>query len=218
MSTRGIFITVEGIEGSGKSTQLKRLSAGLKTSGRNVVVTREPGGTPLAERIRAVLLDPQEEGMDPIAELFLYAAARRQHVADLVRPALDTGAIVLSDRFTDATLAYQGFGRLLELDQLRLINHIATGGLEPDVTLIFDLSEVTGLERARARNAASNNEQEGRLEGEDLKFHRRVREGYLSLAQTAPRYAVIDAEGSVEEVEARVNAAIAQRFPQLRLP
>src|SRR5688500_7663317 len=100
MSTRGIFITVEGIEGSGKSTQLKRLSAALKTSGRNVVVTREPGGTPLAERIRAVLLDPQEEGMDPIAELFLYAAARRQHVADLIRPALETGALVLSDRFT----------------------------------------------------------------------------------------------------------------------
>jgi dTMP kinase len=217
MSTRGIFITVEGIEGSGKSTQLKRLSAALKTSGRNVVVTREPGGTPLAERIRAVLLDPQEEGMDPIAELFLYAAARRQHVADLIRPALETGALVLSDRFTDATLAYQGFGRLLELDQLRLINQIATGGLEPDLTLVFDLSEVTGLGRARARNVASNNEQEGRLEGEDLKFHRRVREGYLSLAQTSPRFAVIDADGSVEEVEARVNAAIAKRFPQLQL-
>lgn len=217
MSTRGIFITVEGIEGSGKSTQLKRLATALKAAGQNVVVTREPGGTPLAERIRAVLLDPQEEGMDPVAELFLYAAARRQHVAELVRPALETGSIVLSDRFTDATLAYQGFGRLLELDLLRQVNTIATGGLDPDLTLIFDLSETKGLERARARNVEANLQQEGRLEGEDMKFHRRVREGYLALAETAKRYVVINADGSVDEVSARVNGAMSDRFPQLRL-
>lgn len=216
MSTRGIFIALEGIEGSGKSTQLKRLAASLKSAGQNVVVTREPGGTPLADRIRAVLLDPQEEGMDPIAELFLYAASRRQHVVELVRPALETGSTVLTDRFTDATLAYQGFGRLLELDQLRQINDIATGGLEPDLTLIFDLSEAKGLARARARNIESNLQQEGRLEGEDLKFHRRVREGYLSLAETSKRYVVIDAEGSAEEVAERVQRALNERAPQLR--
>jgi dTMP kinase len=216
--SRGIFLAVEGIEGSGKTTQVARLDQLVRSAGHNVVVTKEPGGTLLGDRIRAILLDPQEEGMDPLAELFLYAAARRQHVVELIRPTLERGAIVLCDRFTDATLAYQGFGRLLELDRLRQINDWATEGLRPDLTIILDVAEGFGLERARARNAAADLHHESRFEGEDLRFHRRVREGYLALAEAEPeRYAVVDASGSVDEVFARMVEALRTRAPQLRL-
>ncbi len=216
--SRGIFLAVEGIEGSGKTTQVARLDQLVRSAGHNVVVTKEPGGTLLGDRIRAILLDPQEEGMDPLAELFLYAAARRQHVVELIRPTLERGAIVICDRFTDATLAYQGFGRLLELDRLRQINDWATDGLRPDLTIILDVAEGFGLERARARNAAADLHHESRFEGEDLRFHRRVREGYLALAEAEPeRYAVVDASGSVDEVFARMAEALRARAPQLRL-
>ena len=220
MSKRGFFLTVEGIEGSGKTTQLRLLANALKEAGWRVVVTKEPGGTPLADRIRAILLDPQEEGMDSLTELFLYAASRRQHVVDVVRPAIEQGAIVLSDRFTDATLAYQGFGRLLNLDQLRELNDLATDQLAPDLTLIFDLPEASGIERARARNSASSALlNESRLEAEDLQFHRRVREGYLAIAISEPsRCEVIDARGSIEEVATRVVEAINRRAPELLAP
>ena len=217
MATGGIFISVEGVEGSGKTTQLKTLAARLKDAGRRIVVTKEPGGTPLAERVRAILLDPQEEGMDAWTELFLYAASRRQHVVEVIKPGLEAGAIVLSDRFTDATLAYQGFGRTLQLDELRRLNDLATSRIYPDATFIFDLSESVGLERAKSRNSASTTLQsESRLEGEDLAFHRRVREGYLALAMSDhARYIVVDASGSIEEVAARFAEAVARRFPQL---
>jgi dTMP kinase len=214
---RGFFITVEGIEGSGKTTQLRRIETTLKEGGRRVVATKEPGGTPLADRIRAILLDPQEEGMDSLTELFLYAASRRQHVVDVIRPGLEADAIVLSDRFTDATLAYQGFGRLLNLDRLRELNDLATDHLVPDLTLVFDLPEALGLDRARSRNSGSRELQsESRLEGEDLVFHRRVREGYLTLALAEPhRFEVIDARGTVEEVAQRVSETLLRRAPQL---
>ncbi|HEY0592807.1 MAG TPA: dTMP kinase [Thermoanaerobaculia bacterium] len=216
--SRGFFLAVEGIEGSGKTTQVARLDQRVRASAQNVVTTKEPGGTLLGDRIRAILLDPHEEGMDPLAELFLYAAARRQHVVELIRPSLERGAVVLCDRFTDATLAYQGFGRLLELDRLRQINEMATDGLRPDLTIILDAPESFGLERARARNAAANLHHESRFEGEDLRFHRRVREGYLALAEAEPeRYAVVDASGSIEEVFARMIDALRARAPQLRL-
>jgi dTMP kinase len=216
--SRGFFLAVEGIEGSGKTTQVARLDQRVRASGQNVVTTKEPGGTLLGDRIRAILLDPHEEGMDPLAELFLYAAARRQHVVELIRPSLERGAVVICDRFTDATLAYQGFGRLLELDRLRQINELATDGLRPDLTIILDASESFGLERARARNAAANLHHEGRFEGEDLRFHRRVREGYLALAEAEPeRYAVVDASGSIDEVFARMIDALHARAPQLPL-
>jgi len=209
----GFFLTVEGIEGCGKTTQLQKLAQHLRAAGRPCVITREPGGTPLADRIRAILLDPNEDGMDPIAELFLYAASRRQHVVDIVKPALDGGAIVLCDRFTDATLAYQGFGRLLNLDQLRQVNDIATDRLVPDLTLVFDLPEAAGLERARSRNAAQDLEKESRLEGEDLRFHRRVREGYLALAEAEPqRFVVINAAEGIEQVFERTLTAFNARY------
>jgi dTMP kinase len=214
----GLFITAEGIEGSGKTTQIQLLDRLIRASGHNTVLTKEPGGTDLGERVRAILLDPQEEGMDARTELFLYAASRRQHVVELIRPSLERGAIVLCDRFTDATLAYQGFGRLLDLDRLRSINDWATEGTAPDLTLIFDVPEALGLERAKARNRMLDLQRESRLEGEDLRFHRRVREGYLALAAENPRrYAVIDARGSLEEVFARTVAELNRRLPRLKL-
>lgn len=205
-----MFITFEGIEGSGKTTQLRKLAERIP----NRVVTKEPGGTPVADRIRAILLDP-ESHLDPIAELFLFAASRRQHVVEVIKPALDAGKVVLCDRFTDATLAYQGFGRLLNLDQLRTLNAWATNSLTPDLTLVFDLPEEVGVMRARSRNASAT-PHEGRFEAEDLKFHRRVREGYRSLALAEPqRFVVIDANGSVDEVFDRLLAELAKKAPQL---
>jgi dTMP kinase len=205
-----MFITFEGIEGSGKSTQLRRLAARIK----GAVVTKEPGGTPLADRIRAILLDSSSH-LDPVAELFLFAASRRQHVVEIIRPALARGATVLCDRFTDSTLAYQGFGRLIDLDKLRVLNAWATDSLTPDLTFLFDLSLDAGLSRARSRNAEAAHD-EGRFEAEELRFHQRVREGYLALAVAEPaRFAVIDAEGDVDDVYARVEAELARRKPEL---
>jgi len=203
-----VFITFEGIEGSGKSTQLRRVAELIP----NAITTKEPGGTPAADRIRAILLDSSSH-LDPIAELFLFAASRRQHVVEVIRPTLERRGVVLCDRFTDATLAYQGFGRLLNLDQLRTLNDWATDSLRPDLTLVFDLPEAEGLSRARSRNATLATD-EGRFEAEDLRFHRRVREGYLSLATAEPkRFAVIDAHGSIDEVFERTRATIAHRAP-----
>jgi len=201
-----VFLTFEGIEGSGKTTQLRRLVERIP----NAVSTKEPGGTPTADRIRAILLDP-ESHLDRVAELFLFAASRRQHVVDLIRPALQRGQVVLCDRFTDSTLAYQGFGRVIDLDQLRTLNAWATDSLIPDLTLLFDLPEEVGLSRARSRNAAAT-PHEGRFEAEDLRFHRRVREGYLSLAVAEPqRFVKIDADGTSDEVFERMIAKLAER-------
>jgi dTMP kinase len=211
----GYFLSVEGIEGSGKTTQLRRLAALLREEGHEIVLTKEPGGTPLADRIRAVLLDPQEEGMDPLTELFLYLASRRQHVVEIIRPALENGVTVLCDRYVDATLAYQGFGRCLDLDRLRAINDWATDSILPDLTLLYDLPESVGLARARKRNESSTQLQgESRIEGEDIRFHRRVREGYLALAESEPaRYAVVEAHGTVDEVFDRTWSAVTKRSP-----
>src|SRR6059058_6044179 len=198
-----MFITFEGIEGSGKSTQLRRLAERIP----GAVITKEPGGTPLADRIRGILLDSSSQ-LDPIAELFLFAASRRQNVIEIIKPALARGAVVLCDRFTDSTLAYQGFGRLINLDQLRTLNAWATDSLTPDLTLLFDLPEEVGLTRARSRNAEAVSD-EGRFEAEDLRFHRRVREGYLSLAVAEPsRFVTIDADGSADDVFERMMNAL----------
>jgi dTMP kinase len=156
--------------------------------------------------------------MDAMTELFLYAASRRQHVVEVIRPSLDVGMIVISDRYTDATLAYQGFGRTLDFDVLRQLNQLATGGLFPDLTLVFDLPETAGLGRARARNVELSMENEGRFEAEDLRFHRRVREGYLALAAAEPkRFAVIDADGSIDDITQRVISTLSARAPKLRI-
>ncbi|MBV8547453.1 MAG: dTMP kinase [Acidobacteria bacterium] len=206
-----MFITFEGIEGSGKSTQLRRLAERLP----DAVITKEPGGTPLADRIRAILLDSSSH-LDPIAELFLFAASRRQNVIEVIKPALAHGNVVLCDRFTDSTLAYQGFGRLINIDQLRTLNAWATDSLTPDLTLLFDLPEEIGLTRARSRNAGAAQD-EGRFEAEELRFHRRVREGYRALAVAEPeRFVVIDGDGEVDDVFARVVAEVQKRTELLR--
>ena len=197
-----MFITFEGIDGSGKTTQLRRVAERLA----NPLVTKEPGGTPTADRIRAVLLDASSR-LDPLAEVLLFAASRHQHVVEVIRPALGAGRTVLCDRYTDATLAYQGFGRLLDLDRLRALNDWATGSLVPDLTLLFDIDEETGVRRARGRGG-----DELRFEAEDLRFYRRVREGYLALAAAEPRrFLVVDALGSEDEVFARVEALLRQK-------
>lgn len=197
-----MFITFEGIDGSGKTTQLRRVAAMLS----DPLVTKEPGGTPTADRIRAVLLD-QTSKLDPLAEVFLFAASRHQHVVEVIRPALETGRVVLCDRFTDSTLAFQGFGRLIDLDKLRALNDWATGSLRPGLTLLFDIDEETGVRRARGRGG-----NELRFEAEDLRFYRRIREGYLALAVAEPkRFAVIDAHGSEDDVFARVETVLRER-------
>jgi dTMP kinase len=204
---KAMFVTFEGIEGSGKTTQLMRVAERLRAQGKTVVVTKEPGGTPIADRIRAILLDSASV-LDPIAEVFLFAASRRQNTMTVIKPALARGEIVLCDRYTDATLAYQGFGRRIELDRLRRLNEWATAGLVPDLTLVYDLPEEVGLTRARSRNAGAA-EDEGRFEAEDIRFHRRVREGYLALAIEEPRrFRVIDANGTPDEVFARTLEVI----------
>ena len=209
-----MFVTFEGTEGSGKTTQMRRLAAHLREAGRTVVETKEPGGTPLADRIRAILLDSANV-IDPIAEVFLFAASRRQHTIEVIQPAVRRGEVVLCDRYADSTLAYQGFGRLIDLDRLRTLNHWATDSTTPDLTLVFDLEETAGLSRARERNASAVND-EGRFEAEDLRFHRRVREGFLSLAAGEPgRFAVIDANGSIEEVFDRTLAVVRSKLPKL---
>jgi dTMP kinase len=214
LESRAVFITFEGIEGSGKSTQLQRVGAFLRERGHTVVTTKEPGGTHIADRIRAIVLDSKNV-IDPIAEVLLFAASRRQHTVEVIRPASDAGGIVLCDRYTDSTLAYQGFGRRINLDQLRTLNRWATGDLDPDLTLVFDLPEEVGLSRAVHRNAGAA-EDEGRFEAEDLRFHRRVREGYLTLATAAPRrYAVVDANGTIDQVSERTLAVLRERLPEI---
>lgn len=202
-----MFITFEGIEGSGKTTQQRLVAEHLRAKGRTVVSTKEPGGTPLADRIRAIVLDSANV-IDPIAEVFLFAASRRQHTMEVIEPALARGEIVLCDRYADSTLAYQGFGRLIDLDRLRALNNWATDALVPHRTLLFDLPEEVGLTRARSRNATADMD-EGRFELEDLRFFRRVREGYLSMALAEPRrYVVIDANADVDTVFTRTLAVL----------
>jgi dTMP kinase len=206
-----MFVTFEGPEGSGKSTQIARLGAWFREQGRECVVTKEPGGTPISDRIRAIVLDSASAGMDPWAEVLLYSASRRQHVVEKIRPALERGELVLCDRYADATIAYQGYGRLIALDRLQMLNAWATEGVTPDLTLLYDIDEETGLARAHQRNATMEVD-EGRFEAEDLRFHRRVREGYLAMAVAEPkRFVVIDGSGSVDDVFARTLAAVQER-------
>ncbi|RJF73771.1 dTMP kinase [Deinococcus cavernae] len=190
----GLFITFEGPEGAGKSTQLARLVEALQGVGIAAVVTREPGGTPFGTRVREVLLDPGLE-MHALPEFLLYSASRAQLVQDVIRPALSRGEVVICDRYFDSSLAYQGAGRGLPLPLLRDITQEVTGGLKPDLTLLLDLDPAVGLERAAARG------QPDRLERADLAFHQRVRQGFLELARQEPqRFAVLDASQAPEQV------------------
>ncbi len=201
----GTFITFEGIDGSGKSTQLRLLSSFLRLGGCEVVVTREPGGTPLGLRLRAALLDAQEQ-VDPLTELLVFAADRAQHVRRLLRPALESGRVVLSDRYADATVAYQGSGRGFSPELISEIVGLATEGLKPDLTLLFDLPVDESTTRTGRR---SDKQKVDRLDAEDAEFHARVRDAYLRIAAAEPdRVRVIDTSGPVDETHARVKEIV----------
>jgi dTMP kinase len=197
----GAFITFEGIDGCGKSTQLRLLAGELRVRGMQVVATREPGGTPLGKKLRAALLDVQEQ-VDPLSELLVFAADRAQHVRKHLLPALKGNEIVLSDRYADATAAYQGAGRGFDAKLIEEIVELATGGLKPDLTLLFDLSVDDAEVRTRRRVASKRTD---RLDSEDREFHVRVRDAYLEIAKASPdRFRIIDARGSVDETHRMV--------------
>lgn len=201
----GLFITFEGIEGCGKSTQMALLKDYLSSGGGKVVAVREPGGTKTGERVRSILLNSGGEGLDPFTELFLYEACRAQLVARVIRPALEEGATVLCDRFIDSTIAYQGYGRGLDIDSIRRMNDLATGGLTPDVTILLDCDEAVGVNRALGRiEAACGEDREDRFEKEALAFHRRVREGFLVLCAAEGRIRLVDASGEIPSIHKKI--------------
>jgi dTMP kinase len=206
---RGIFITFEGIEGCGKSTQVGLLEQYLAARGHEVVVTREPGGCFIGEKIRGILLDPANGGMTALTELFLYEASRAQHVADVVKPALEAGKTVISDRFYDASTAYQGHARGLGADKVEELNLIATGGLRPDLTIVLDLPASEGLRRL-GRDL-------DRIESEALDFHEKVRNGYIEIAESDPeRVKLVDSSGAVEETASEVIRIVERFLPLIR--
>ena len=214
--TTGLFIVFEGVEGAGKSTQIKRLVATLTNEGHDVLVTREPGGPPVAERVRQMLLDP-EATMDSRTEVLLYAAARAQHVAEVIRPALEEGRIVISDRFLDSSLAYQGYARELGEDDVAEINRWATGGLTPDAVILLALDPAEGMRRVAERNRQAGSDPgrpADRIEAEQLDFHRRVATGYLALAKRhRDRFVVVDAQSESDAVAFQVRAALDRWLP-----
>jgi dTMP kinase len=200
-----LFITLEGPEGAGKSTNREYLAERLRAAGIEVLLTREPGGTPLAERIREVLLTPVEEVMNADTELLLVFAARAQHLATVIRPALARGAVVLCDRFTDSTYAYQGAGRGLSLERIAALEDFVQGDLRPDLTLVFDLPVDVGLARASARGRLDRFEQEGQA------FFQKVREAFLARAAAAPqRYVLVDAAQPLAQVQQSLDALLPQ--------
>jgi dTMP kinase len=209
----GYFITFEGVEGCGKSTQIHLLGESLESLGHRVVMTREPGGCPISDKIRSILLDADNRGMHPLTELMLYAAARAQHVAEVVKPSLEAGCIVLCDRFTDATVAYQSFGRGIGRETIDTLNHLACQSISPDLTILIDCDAGVGLTRARQRIEATSGPREERFELEALEFHRRVRAGYLSLAAEEPqRFVKVDGTGSIEGISTLITEFVQNRL------
>jgi len=204
---RGFFVTLEGGEGAGKSTQVGLLAGALRAAGHEVVATREPGGAPGAEEIRQILVSGRVDRWSPLSELLLFVAARREHVDRTIEPALSRGAWVVCDRFSDSTVAYQGYGGGL-IEECKALQQLALGAFQPDLTLVLDLAVELGLERARTRSGHGK-----RYEQMGLDFHRRVREGFLQIARLEPaRCRVIDGRGTIEEVQTALRRAVAERF------
>lgn len=203
------FVTFEGPEGCGKSTQMNLLASYLRQQGYDVLATREPGGTPIGDRVRAILLDPACVEMLPTSEFLLFSAGRAQHVGQIIRPHLEGGGIVLSDRYADSSLAYQGYGYGLDLEALRAISRFATGGLVPDVTFCLDVPVEVGLRRKLGCSGDAWN----RMERKALEYHERVRAGYLAMAAQEPaRWVIVDATASVEQVQAKIRDGVAARL------
>ncbi len=204
----GRFITLEGGEGGGKSTQARRLAASLESEAGEVLLTREPGGSPGAEQIRGLLVDGEVHRWDAVTETFLHFAARRDHLVNMVQPALARGAWVISDRFADSTMAYQGYGHGVDRDAIAELYRICVGSLKPDLTLILDLPVEAGLARAAGRGGG-----EDRYERMDVAFHERLRQGFLEIAGRDPaRCVVIDAARGEDEVHAQIIAAVRERM------
>ena len=207
---RGRFITFEGIDGSGKSTQLRLLAGDLRVSGFDVLTTFQPGGTPLGRRLREAFLET-EENVHPMAELLLFAADRAQHVNFLIKPALAEGRIVISDRYADATAAYQGAGRGFDARIINQVIKLATDGLKPDLTLFFDIPIEKAILRTSARTDNDSVKNKNRMDQETTDFYERVRQAYLKIAEKEPkRFKPIDGSGSIEEVHARVAEVVAK--------
>jgi dTMP kinase len=210
---KGVFISLEGIEGTGKTTQARMLAQRLTALGLHPVLTREPGGTEIGDKIRALLLEPDHREMAPMTELLLYAAARAQHLSEVIAPALRAGTVVITDRFSDSTTAYQGYGRGLDLSVLAALDAVATGGVRPDLTILFDLSVETGLMRNRGERKTAS------LEMEERDFHERVRRGFLEIAAADPeRVRVVDASLTTEAVGERAWEHVAPRIRPLLTP
>lgn len=207
MKDKGLFISFEGIEGTGKTTQARLLYERLKGHGFDVVLTNEPGGTKIGEKIREILLEVDHKEMSYITELLLYNAARSQHLQEKILPSLNAGKIVITDRFSDSTLAYQGYGRGIDINLLDTLDKIATGGIKPDITILFDLDVETGLKRNLKINKID------RIELEDIEFHRRVRNGYLQIAKSEPaRIKIVDASEPLSVISERVWEAVKWRL------
>jgi len=208
---KGFFITFEGCEGSGKSTHARLLCELLKQKGHEVLHTREPGGTKISEAVRRILLDPQND-ITPLAELFLYETARTQHMTEVIKPALDVGKIVVCDRFTDATIAYQGYGRGLDIEIIKKLNLFAACGITPDLTVYLDIPAEKGLMKARSIKKDFDKACD-RLESEDISFHLQVRKGYLELAKQEPkRIKVVSTAATIEKTHKEVARVVLEQL------
>ncbi|NLT11624.1 MAG: dTMP kinase [Clostridiaceae bacterium] len=200
---KGTFISFEGIDGSGKSTQIKRLYKTLVSHNSDVILIREPGGTKIGEQIRSVLLERENAGMTPVTELLLYEAARAQIVSEVIVPALSEGKIVICDRFFDSTLAYQGYARGLSIESVDFLNHLSTGGIEPDVTFLLDIDPLLAAQRMSNRQSSND-----RLEDEGQTFMKKVRDGYIDMSRKYDRIFIIDASASVDRVSVQIEQKV----------
>jgi dTMP kinase len=218
MSRRGKFITFEGLDGTGKSTQMRRLAEALRASGHKVIETREPGGTATGEKIRRVLLDSSTDGLAPLAEMALMFASRAQHIAEVIEPGLAAGCMVLCDRFTDSTEAYQGSGRKLGSEPVRELHRVLCGNLQPDLTILLDSNPHASVSRARRRNkrnskAASRSHDENRFEQETRAFFARVRDGYAAIAKREPgRVVMVDARGTPAQTHGKIVDVVRRKL------
>jgi len=211
---KGLFITFEGIDGCGKSTQRDLLAQELERHGFEVLTTREPGGTPIGEEIRKILVSDASVHIASTTELLLYVAARAQHVAELIKPALEAGRIVISDRYTDSTVAFQGHGRRLDLEMIDELNRFATSGLKPDLTIVFDLDPATARARVGSRPMGGLL---GAFDEQHSEFHERMRQGYLKMADAEPsRVRVVNAAGSVEQTHAEVVSIVVSMLKEVQ--